>query len=139
MGFKTLVLAALGLVALSNASAIDTRANKPANTQYYNSKTSRKLITLNSIPTLHADSYLIEYYVSPKGIPEVSFDVGESYAGQIPVDLKKNGSKDPKFFYWFFPTVNPAGKDDVVIWFNGGPGCSSLEGTSIRFNLTWQY
>jgi carboxypeptidase D len=75
------------------------------------------------------------YYVPSTGIPEVSFDVGESYAGQIPVDLKKTGSKDPKFFYWFFPTVNPAGKDDVVIWFNGGPGCSSLEG--IVIGLLW--
>jgi carboxypeptidase D len=71
---------------------------------------------------------LLAYYVPSTGIPEVSFDIGESYAGQIPVDWKKTGSKDPKFFYWFFPTVNPAGKDDVVIWFNGGPGCSSLEG-----------
>lgn len=70
----------------------------------------------------------LAYYVPSDGIPELNFDVGESYAGQIPVDLKKNGAKDPKFFYWFFPTVNPAGKDDVVIWFNGGPGCSSLEG-----------
>ncbi|EYB27867.1 hypothetical protein FG05_04546 [Fusarium graminearum] len=117
MGLKTVVLAALSLVTLTNASAIDSRTNKPANTQYYNTKTS-------------------QFYVDPKGIPEVSFDVGESYAGQIPVDLKKNGSKDSKFFYWFFPTVNPAGKDDVVIWFNGGPGCSSLEGIFIISTIT---
>ncbi|RBR12883.1 uncharacterized protein FIESC28_08374 [Fusarium coffeatum] len=121
MGLKSVVFAALSFVALANASAIDTRTNKPTNTQYYNSKTA-------------------PYYVSPNNIPEVSFDVGESYAGQIPVDLKKNGAKDPKFFYWFFPTVNPAGKDDVVIWFNGGPGCSSLEGF-IQENgpFKWQY
>ncbi|KAL4732710.1 hypothetical protein ACLX1H_001729 [Fusarium chlamydosporum] len=139
MGLKSVVLTALSFVALTNASAIDSRTNKPANTQYYNSKTARKFFIDSKILYPYVNPQKA-YYVSPKGIPEVSFDVGESYAGQIPVDMKKNGSKDPKFFYWFFPTVNPAGKDDVVIWFNGGPGCSSLEGF-IQENgpFKWQY
>ncbi|KAF5671138.1 serine-type carboxypeptidase [Fusarium denticulatum] len=121
MGLKTALLSVLGFVALTNASVIHPRTSKPAYSQYYNKKTS-------------------PYYVPSTGIPEVSFDIGESYAGQIPVDWKKTGSKDPKFFYWFFPTVNPAGKDDVVIWFNGGPGCSSLEGlTQENGPFSWKY
>ncbi|KAJ4032207.1 hypothetical protein NW761_012765 [Fusarium oxysporum] len=121
MTLKTALLSVLGFVALTNASVIHPRTSKPAHAQYYNKKTS-------------------PYYVPSTGIPEVSFDIGESYAGQIPVDWKKTGSKDPKFFYWFFPTVNPAGKDDVVIWFNGGPGCSSLEGlTQENGPFSWKY
>ena len=52
----------------------------------------------------------------------MSFDIGESYAGQMTI------GNDSALFFWFVPTDNPAGQDDIVIWFNGGPGCSSLEG-----------
>ncbi|KAF5663629.1 serine-type carboxypeptidase [Fusarium heterosporum] len=121
MSLKATLLSVLGFVALTSASIIHPRAHKPTNSQYYNAKSS-------------------PYYVKSDGISELDFDIGESYAGQIPVDFKKNGSKDPKFFYWFFPTVNPAGKDDIVIWFNGGPGCSSLEGF-LQENgpFSWKY
>ncbi|KPM41477.1 Serine-type carboxypeptidase F [Neonectria ditissima] len=88
------------------AKSLDSRSS---GTQYYNKKTA-------------------PFYVTPTGIPDVSFDVGESYAGLIPVDATKPSAEQQKMFFWFFPTENPAGKDDVVIWLNGGPGCSSMEG-----------
>ncbi|KAF6833349.1 carboxypeptidase [Colletotrichum musicola] len=89
--------------------------------QYYTNKTS-------------------SFYVDGSQIPQVDFNVGESYAGLIPVDTTKPADEQQKNFFWFFPTVNPAGKDDVIIWFNGGPGCSSLEGF-LQENgpFTWQY
>jgi carboxypeptidase D len=69
-------------------------------------------------------------------IPEVDFDVGESYAGLMPI----GGKNSSELYFWFFPTENPEGKDDIVIWLNGGPGCSSLEGF-LQENgpVLWQY
>jgi len=54
----------------------------------------------------------------------VTFDIGESYAGLIPVNAKN----ESWLYFWYFPTTNPDGKEDLTIWLNGGPGCSSLEG-----------
>lgn len=70
-------------------------------------------------------------------IPDVDFDVGESYAGLLPISSAKNASE---LYFWFFPSANPAASDEIVIWLNGGPGCSSLEGL-LQENgpFIWQY
>ncbi|KAA8649492.1 hypothetical protein EYZ11_010086 [Aspergillus tanneri] len=64
------------------------------------------------------------FLVDGKGIPEVDFDVGESYAGLLPNTPSGNSS----LFFWFFPSTNPKATDEITIWLNGGPGCSSLDG-----------
>ncbi|KAL1311839.1 hypothetical protein AAFC00_001914 [Neodothiora populina] len=66
------------------------------------------------------------FAVNGTGIPEVDFDVGESYAGTLSVN--GNSSNPNQLFFWFFPSENPLASDEITIWLNGGPGCSSLDG-----------
>lgn len=65
------------------------------------------------------------YLVDGTAIPDVEFDVGESYAGSLPLN---DTSTDDELFFWFFPSTNSDAKEEILIWLNGGPGCSSLEG-----------
>lgn len=66
------------------------------------------------------------FAVDGANFPQVPFNIGESYAGLLPIS---NNTNDPnKLFFWFFPSTNPKAGDEIAIWLNGGPGCSSLDG-----------
>jgi carboxypeptidase D len=91
---------------------------------------------LNSFPNAASDlrsrrstsSFLTNatkpFAVNGSALPDVNFDIGESYAGLLPIDH----TSDRELFFWFVPTTNPAASDEIMIWLNGGPGCSSLDG-----------
>ncbi|KAF9519141.1 hypothetical protein BS47DRAFT_1375109 [Hydnum rufescens UP504] len=66
------------------------------------------------------------FWVNGKTIPDVDFDVGDSWSGLIPISGAKGEKR--KLFFWFFPAKHAHNRDDIVFWTNGGPGCSSLEG-----------
>jgi hypothetical protein len=53
------------------------------------------------------------FLVNGTGIPEVDFDVGESYAGLLPNTPAGNSS----LFFWFFPSQNPKADDEVSVVF----------------------
>nr|POE56322.1 putative serine carboxypeptidase [Quercus suber] len=66
-----------------------------------------------------------KFAVDGKAIPDVDFDVGESYAGLLPISDEPDASE---LYFWFFPSAHELAGDEIMIWLNGGPGCSSLEG-----------
>ncbi|GME29245.1 alpha/beta-hydrolase [Neofusicoccum parvum] len=65
------------------------------------------------------------FAVDGAAFPNVTFDIGESYAGLLPID---DGDSGRELFFWFVPTANEAADEEIVIWLNGGPGCSSMYG-----------
>ncbi|KAI0385437.1 Alpha/Beta hydrolase protein [Hypomontagnella monticulosa] len=66
------------------------------------------------------------YVVNGTNIPDVNFDVGESYAGLMPITSGPNDEQ--QFYFWYFVSPNELASNEILIWLNGGPGASSLEG-----------
>lgn len=67
--------------------------------------------------TTETDS-ILEFSVNGTALPNVDFDVGESYAGSLPISSNVNDTN--QLFFWFFPSENQTVGNEITIWLTGG-------------------
>ena len=58
-------------------------------------------------PSVNASKFAVD----GTKIPDVPFDIGESYAGLLPVSSHSNETRE--LYFWYFPSENPAAEDEV--------------------------
>jgi len=136
------------LAAIASASAASSVASTAATSTHTFQRAGPTLIPQNANTTSTSTLKLSttfrllltasEFGVDGTGLPDVNFDIGESYAGLLPVSTKPGEPR--QLYFWFFPSANPLGQEEITIWLNGGPGCSSLEGFFQENGpVLWQY
>ena len=73
-----------------------------------------------------------KFVVDGTAIPEVNFDIGESYAGLLPISKASNETR--QLYFWFFPSKDPDAGEEIAIWVSCyADFCGSFV---LRYNLT---
>ncbi|KAJ3195834.1 hypothetical protein HK101_010928 [Irineochytrium annulatum] len=76
-----------------------------------------------NVPLGNETSYLITSL--PKESTDITSTLNGQYSGYIPT------SANSDIFFWYFKSQNTT-SNKLVIWLNGGPGCSSLVGSFVE-------
>jgi len=132
-----LLEAAAPVTASSHGLDLFSRANKRAPALQRKAPMSPAPRLDRRAPSKYLNNRTASYAVSGTGIPDVPFDIGESYAGLLPISSAPNETR--QLYFWFFPSSNVNASTEVAAWFNGGPGCSSLSGLLTENGpFTWE-
>ena len=67
-----------------------------------------------SVVALPTQERLQKFIIDGTKLPDVDFDVDESYAGLVPIS--SNAKETRELFFWSFPSSNLAATDEIVIW-----------------------
>jgi carboxypeptidase D len=86
------------------------------------------ILKKRSSPFLNSQSK--QFAVDGSNLPDVDWDVGESYAGLLPIS--DNPDETRQLYFWFFPSTNPAAEKEITIWLQGGPGAASTAGLMLE-------
>ncbi|KAK6460914.1 Alpha/Beta hydrolase protein [Scheffersomyces coipomensis] len=109
---------------LKKVDEYNSKANQLINKVKDSSKTFTKAKTDSSFESLSVDKYSDYSLRIKKTNPEIlGLDTVKQYTGYLDID-----SLDKHFFYWFFESRNDPATDPIILWLNGGPGCSSSTG-----------
>ena len=89
------------------------RHQTPQHAPNYNSHRSlHSRQSNNTSPYLNSNSR--RFVVDGTALPNVTFDVGESYAGLLPISNAPNETR--QLYFWFFPSSNPDATNEIAIW-----------------------
>ncbi|KAL1302125.1 hypothetical protein AAFC00_002559 [Neodothiora populina] len=73
-----------------------------------------------------ADKTAADYYVS--SLPGAPSPLLKMHAGHIEVSPEHHGN----LFFWHYQNRHIANRQRTVLWINGGPGCSSMDGAMME-------
>ncbi|OKL60290.1 Pheromone-processing carboxypeptidase kex1 [Talaromyces atroroseus] len=83
----------------------------------------KSLLLLLSSPICALAQSAADYYV--KSLPgQPDGPLLKMHAGHIEVDAQTNGH----LFFWHYQNRHIANRQRTILWLNGGPGCSSMDG-----------
>lgn len=75
-------------------------------------------LTYNISSLRQIDVVYVGFSVNGSDIPEVDWDIGESYAGLL--STTDDPDYEQQLFFWFFPAKNQLPQNEILLWLNGG-------------------